>query len=862
MPRPITPFHFAACRGSHKAILYLVNNHGFKDILNQTEMRDLIHHCITGTFAESEETPMKTSPLFSNSVHAALIIILIKLGADVFAQKSDSLAIGCVIHISAKHLTPFGCHKIVHTRYFIQMGCDVNALDSENETPLHKVLQLSKKNIQNIVSTLVQNNANLGILGKRGETPLDIAIRRYLLGNVEEKTVGLLRSRISLQEFVPFTKSNLCLRNTQSQPNLLQTLFPPTITNLDKYVIYSHSLTKLEPSNPWKPTVCLLQHELTNVRSMILNQYKDEHLWTTVTVPKHLQTVDIIVILCTSLFEKRKKSYIPYTLESFRYFSMLPQTIILILDDCNPSEHQPLEKKLIKNKFFDVIYIPATKILIELPPDNDPFQSHFNAQILCANNGYCDSKSSFGSLKDLQPTMRKPLQLHKKYFKITRGIKVLMYMSLKYYYSNEKLSNGIKHCANGKYSHWLGCDGDTMTQLEIVRVHNFTVGRARSSSAYYNSRHDQQQYITAREYYYFYSYIKVFKRAGLHYYKFLTHTMIYCQPLHGNDDAKTAKPFWTETVINRLWKLVMLTLIGTTLVLSENGTATSTADRIAILFLNLILAILSQQNCFRRNKMYRIAFLSGILFGMSYKANLTVTKLQTLWKENDKEIEKIQNLTDLVERGYAFASDTTQMFDLHPEDFEKAGLKNLTSFEWSKLSASSEKDYIKFKKRIIEGEKLSIPIVTEVSQVEIQNMANESLGNNLECKGLPQEVGKNLHNWEMYTVNRYWVIETIHWLQVSGLLQYWDVYAGKGNKTRGEEVLLNRGFAFEVNLFKIIKGIVGVMCVITVTVFLTEMMFWVFQLITEAFGKQKKRRGLKNSETQVADDSSDRIENP
>ncbi|CAL8132274.1 unnamed protein product [Orchesella dallaii] len=220
--------------------------------------------------------------------------------------------------------------------------------------------------------------------------------------------------------------------------------------------------------------------------------------------------------------------------------------------------------------------------------------------------------------------------------------------------------------------------------------------------------------------------------------------------------------------------------------------------------------------------MYGIAFLSGILFGMSYKANLTVTKLQTLWKENDKEIEKIQNFTDLVERGYTFASDTTQMFDLHPEDFEKAGLKNLTSFKWFKLSASSEKDYRKFKKRIIEGEKVSIPIVTE----------------------------------------RYWVIETIHWLQGSGLLQYWNKDAGKGVKTRREDdVLVSKRFVFELNLIKIGMGIVGIMFVITTIVFLTEMVFCIFQLIAHAFGKPEKVVRLRKSEAQVVLGSSDKVEN-
>ncbi|CAL8132264.1 unnamed protein product [Orchesella dallaii] len=319
MSRPITLLHFAARRGSHKVILNLLNNHGFKDILNHPEMRDIIHHCVTGTFTESEDQihekimslhifhkmdstliqerdAFGDTPLLCSSIHADVITTLIKLGADVFAQKSDPLYLGNFMHICSKYLSPSDYHKIVRelklgirgkifaaldfhqctplhcalenvevlestmkllsisgfdfnakdkanknllfyatwdersanvldglvrfgtdwrirddegrtllhiaawhgnltaTKYFIQMGCDVNALDSENETPLHKVLKLSKKNIHSIVSTLVQNKASLAILDRGGETPLDIAIRRCRLGKVEEKTVDLLTS--------------------------------------------------------------------------------------------------------------------------------------------------------------------------------------------------------------------------------------------------------------------------------------------------------------------------------------------------------------------------------------------------------------------------------------------------------------------------------------------------------------------------------------------------------------------------------------------------------------------------------------------------------------------------------------------
>ncbi|CAL8121130.1 unnamed protein product [Orchesella dallaii] len=500
--------------------------------------------------------------------------------------------------------------------------------------------------------------------------------------------------------------------------------------------------------------------------SMILDKrFKHKHIHKN-QVPRLSKQTDIVLMPCKPLFEKRKSSDFPYPLEDLSYYALNPFALILIIDNCLKKDH-PLQSKLAK-KFKDVLNIPATKVLVSFSSTKQPWE--FTAEVICGNHAYCNSDTSRSPLQDVIPGMLSPLEFHKSRFRISFGVTVSMSVGTKFQYSTKKLMEGEQYCGKSLHPSNYNCDGNIMTLLEITRVHNFTLNPASSNPNIHS------QYITARDIYRNYNYIRFFKRNGFHYHSFQTHTMLYC---YTRNETMKLKYVWQNNFRwNHLSVLGIISGLLTLFILFSEDKIKSGLERVARIILKTCLIAFGQRPFEKRRLCRTVAIL---LLGMTLFAHYWARKAiggfdsKVTSRVEEKHTEYFQTLKDLVDNGYRIEADKLQQTDLFEEDFYKVGIKNVSNVDWHHTFKQGEYSS-EVRAEIVKGKKYAMSVETVDMQEEVATLSLEARVKNrgVMCHGLPQKVGLQLYLWELYTVNRYWVMETIHYLQGSGLLTYWN----------------------------------------------------------------------------------------
>ncbi|CAL8104499.1 unnamed protein product, partial [Orchesella dallaii] len=118
---------------------------------------------------------------------ASLLERLIRAGADFRKEEKDGSS-WTVLHHAAFS------YNLTALRYFIWKGCNVNAKDSNGNTPLHILLKFlgSLKVTHELVEALVQHGADVNVVGEDDQTPLSIAVEKRANKCLDKWTFELL----------------------------------------------------------------------------------------------------------------------------------------------------------------------------------------------------------------------------------------------------------------------------------------------------------------------------------------------------------------------------------------------------------------------------------------------------------------------------------------------------------------------------------------------------------------------------------------------------------------------------------------------------------------------------------------------
>ncbi|CAL8140775.1 unnamed protein product [Orchesella dallaii] len=109
---------------------------------------------------------------------------LIHFGADFTIRGKIGYS---VLHRAARR------GNVSALRYFITQGCEINAKNVYENTPLHNALNNLPSNLPETVKILIEHGADVNAVNKRGETTISLAEYR----NVDPRTVAILKNAAS-----------------------------------------------------------------------------------------------------------------------------------------------------------------------------------------------------------------------------------------------------------------------------------------------------------------------------------------------------------------------------------------------------------------------------------------------------------------------------------------------------------------------------------------------------------------------------------------------------------------------------------------------------------------------------------------
>ena len=118
--------------------------------------------------SDSDLRNMNDMPYLHNLIgkgHHTFAKMLIDKGASI--EATDILK--CTpLHIAAQN------GHIDIARLLIERGCNINAVNIKHDSPLHNAIDFNPKNID-MIELLLQNGADMNLIGKEGKTPKDLA---------------------------------------------------------------------------------------------------------------------------------------------------------------------------------------------------------------------------------------------------------------------------------------------------------------------------------------------------------------------------------------------------------------------------------------------------------------------------------------------------------------------------------------------------------------------------------------------------------------------------------------------------------------------------------------------------------------
>ncbi|CAL8124188.1 unnamed protein product [Orchesella dallaii] len=147
--------HVAALRGDHGIVRYLLYEVGFMETLNHQDMKNILHHCVIDTHAETnvnerikiieliiktnpsllmEKDKHECTPLLCPNIHVDLMLRLIQLGSNTSARDKK---LRNLLHLSATYMSPAEYDKLVRCVQEEGNSKIFNVTDKARLSPLH-----------------------------------------------------------------------------------------------------------------------------------------------------------------------------------------------------------------------------------------------------------------------------------------------------------------------------------------------------------------------------------------------------------------------------------------------------------------------------------------------------------------------------------------------------------------------------------------------------------------------------------------------------------------------------------------------------------------------------------------------------
>ncbi|CAL8143530.1 unnamed protein product [Orchesella dallaii] len=455
------------------------------------------------------------------------------------------------------------------------------------------------------------------------------------------------------------------------------------------------------------------------------------------------------------------------SISTFFKYSMHPSTLFIFLIQQGDNETKSLE--LLRKV---QLQLPAMKLVTKLNKSG-------GFRTLCY--GYCKEELEVNS----NPSSLNIIAMHKTTFWNGNGnqIKAIIRNRRSDYFQN--YAHDLYACSR-MVSKSEYCTTGIMSAIYVSSVHNISLEIINGADTYQWSRvnfHLFDQYIRSSTQYLNYDFINYHHLTGIALpVEFYSKQFIYC----GQENSNFYIDFqnWISPFPLTAW-LMLISLFCCNILISswlENFDNTSPI-RVCIETLALIIGENPAVNgtLFVKKRFSFMMSIFGMAFCQLYGNVITSCTTVSFYSK------PFANLNELLDSSYKIL--WYSYFEPHPShtkdkvEFERAGL--LDRLEDSYYEIRGNNMSIETHSFYFKNEHLKNYAILEDSanvdtfQAAIQTTINSGLGGKSEsrCHIIEQKLCSGVNVWELYSMNRYWIMETLLRLQDSGLSEKWESWS-------------------------------------------------------------------------------------
>lgn len=521
---------------------------------------------------------------------------------------------------------------------------------------------------------------------------------------------------------------------------------------------------------------------------------------TPATAPKdriyraHSKHIDQFHILLLSS-NYPKSSLFRSAFYTFYTFGMVSTSLIFILNQCAKCAFTKIFERIPSSAFQ---FVAVTLFM--------PFKFKSNSTILAIHSNHHSTNSTTSPLKHIQlngnasTPAANPLELHRRLFyrwSTLNPIITLTHDEFQY------LSNKVKvvDCAKTRVvTSTMFCTYDINAAIQIGMQHNMSlqiVDRDKAISTTVGGRGSllKSLYIDTLCTRSDHDISSNHQFRAFHFNKFKVTTISYCvvdkkSESKFNQNVHTRYLFnftpWTQGFTKRLWVAVAVLLVSCAFLL----TATERFEMATVLKNMCVVGCLLIREGTITNRLYLLVSLSTMLLSMVYE-NVMVSNLAITFPPS-----KFETLGQLLDSGYKIVWNDQTTNDMSPAGkphfqiyFQRNGqsYRLNTSFERLGSKAPGRQSFIaqmwvRYQRKFATYHDAGIKADCFVGKYKglFQKYYDKYYRNDgppVYCYVLKEPLSPRISYWEVVTLNRYWVLETIGWINDSGLRSAWEEWS-------------------------------------------------------------------------------------
>ncbi len=636
--------------------------------------------------------------------------------------------------------------------------------------------------------------------------PIAITIQNFLSLTVvprlywHHKTSLLQKYHITKKLILKISGVQLSLHETL--PTQLQDLFISVSYN---YILCFHSIN---------PSVLFTDLSSLNAQMMFLSQNYSQPIHLKDFSGKHTSGCNIIF----------RNLDVPKSIPFLSTFWNILYYIRLILI-CVSSDTKPASDTFSLSPTQN--NMPLIKLVIY--PRQTRYANNLHVRLLC--NDYCKEHSEPFQTNIIRKIVNDPVGTHKLHFwnSNQKVVQAAVFARSWYYFEPGGYGNDRYACSRFVMKSILMayCTYEIMGIITLADVHNISIipySKLKTSEYKLIDTSAKGQYILTSMRYANYKDMPYAQQLTFQFSAYISRNAVYCSIL-GKSNKTIDFSTWLNPFRFEIWIIVFIFLIVLPLPFASMGNSINEYVK-SIIYDSLNLFGIFLRVAVPMNTNKRIAYLSIAMLGIFVCGVFENAILSGVLQA--PEPTKYLSLASILSRGYKIIWFNKTTFVPPEVEFESLfklyRLSHLLNSSFHEIK--SEMPSVKIKALYLSEKYVTISdnSILTVELPHFENQIKEDSGKEARCFILPESIEHSPSFWEIFTVNRYWLMKSVNRMRESGLTEKWNHWALWALKLHSKLFVQRNHKCDTINLHKFMFPLLiyTVMCGTGVLLFVSE----------------------------------------